>query len=79
MPLLQLQVELESSASRRLRSLMTTATSTKTMKLIRSHQNTLTTLIKMRVVMHGHLLKRRPTVWLRIACTTTAFTRETSS
>merc|ERR1712156_166334 len=56
-----------------------TATSTKLVKVLKRHPNTLTTLMKLVVAMDGQKLTRRRTAWLRNACSNTVFTRETST
>ena len=64
---------------------MNTATSTKLIKLLQRHPDMQTSLMQMMVAaMDGNLLMtsfpmRKDTAWLRTACTTTAFTRETNS
>ena len=81
--LMNLQLENTSSASKRLRSSMTIATSTKSKEILIRHPNTLTSLMQMVIADFGQLMvalpMRRVTAWLRTACSTTVFTRETRS
>ena len=83
MPLKRLQLVLERSASKRLSCSMTIATNTKSMKKVRRRLDTLTTLMQVGTADFGRLMAvlptRRVTAWLKIACLTTVFTRETSS
>merc|ERR1712141_965713 len=85
MSLLSLQMELESSASKRLRCSMNIATSTKLNSILRKHPDTLTSLLMEKAIADfGEILMitlptRGVTAWLRPVCSTTVCTRETRS
>ena len=81
MPLKRLQLVLERSASKRLSCLMTIATSTKSMKKVRRHPDTLTTL-KLRTIANvitGVTPNLKLTAWPKTACSITASGEEISN